>query len=139
MQKKYPFILFVLLNTTAIFFSACQSERKKETSLSALETAQQFIRLEMKGEFENADEYLLASDYNRNKLSADKKRYDLISEEVKKQLKSEIIKIESYEETSDSTAILNYSNAVDTILQCLYLERQNEKWFVNFKVQNPSK
>ena len=138
MLSRYNlFILSIIL--TSAFYVGCQSKKNEDISLTALETAQQFLRLEMSGDYSNASDILLSTDYNQTILSIHQKEYDAISEEQKKELKSEIINIVSYNETSDSTAILDFSNALDTAKKRLYLIRKNKKWYVDFKTQNSSK
>ena len=139
MRCRYNLFALSIFVVTASFFCGCQSNNKEDISLTALETAQQFLRLEMSGDYKNATENLLATDYNQTILSIHQKEYDAMSEEQKKQLKSDIINIVSYNETSDSTAILDYSNIVDTAKQRLYLIRLNKKWLIDFKTPNPSK
>ena len=136
MQKKQSLHLLIMLFTATWLCYGCQTKNKEEIKYTAMETAQQFIRLEMNGDFKNARSYVASTDYNSNKISEHQKRYESLSEEIKKQLKSENINIESYEEVSDSRAILSFSNSIDTGTQRLYLLRQNKKWSVDFKSQN---
>ena len=136
MTIKHLYHSFVFLFFGSCIGYGCQTNSKEEISLTAMETAQQFIRLEMNGDFTNARTYVVSTDYNSNKIAEHQKRYDALSEEIKKQLKSENINIESYEEVSDSTAILSFSNSIDTGTQKLYLSRQNKKWSIDFKSQN---
>ena len=136
MTIKHLYHSFVFLFVGSCLVYGCQTNSKEEISLTAMETAQLFIRLEMNGDFKNASAYLTTTDYNSNKLAEQEKRYESLSEEIKKQLKSENINIESYEEESDSRAILSFSNSIDTGTQRLYLSRQNKKWSVDFKSQN---
>lgn len=140
MRIRHHFFTFTIFcGATSYFFCGCQPNNKEYIPLTALETAQQFLRLEMSGNYKNATENLLANDYNQTTLSIHQKEYEAMSEEQKKQLKSDIINILSYNETSDSTAILDYSNTIDTAKQRLYLIRQNKKWLIDFKNPNPSK
>lgn len=138
-MKNRSFILSVIILCTCWFNQSCQSKKIDDAPQTALETAQQFLRLEMKGEFTNASNHLLITDYNQTILSTHEKDYVAMPEEKKTKLNSAFINIISYDETSDSTAILDYSNAIDTKTQRLFLIRQNKKWLVDFKAPKISK
>ncbi len=132
-MKETVFSLFIFFLSVCCFTQSCQSEIKEEAPLTALETAQQFLRLEMKGEFTKAEDNLLATEYNKSILSAHKNKYDAMSESMKKQIHSEIINIISYDENSDSTAVLEYTNGLGASTQKLQLIRKHKKWLIDFE------
>ncbi len=124
-MKKILFILSVLC-----FALACEQQRTRPDD--ALETAREFVRSSLDGDYKWANELLLKDSVNSYELEVLEKKYNTqMSAAEKEGYKKSSIIIHSVENASDSVVIVNYSNSFKKKQLPLKVVKKDGKWQVD--------
>lgn len=124
-MKKILLIVSVLC-----FVWACNNQRTRPDD--ALETAREFIRSSLDGDYKWANELLLKDSVNSYELEVLEKKYNTqMSAAEKEGFKKASIIIHSVENASDSVVIVNYSNSFKNKPLPLKVIKKDNKWQVD--------
>jgi len=127
MLKKIILISFI----SAAAFS-CSSPAKK-IPVTDVEVATAFIRDILDNKFDDAEQFLLKNETNKELFSRFKKDYSAKKEEVLEKYKKADILVNETSYVTDSIFIFNYSNSYTREAKNLKLVRVNGKWLVDFQ------
>ncbi len=123
-------LIFVFLYSTLLL--ACQQE-KRERPQDALETAREFIRSSLDGDYKWAKELMLQDSLNVYELGEIEKKYNTqMSVEDKEGYKKSSIIIHTVENVSDSVVIVNYSNSYKKKQMPIKVVKKDGLWQVDF-------
>lgn len=121
-------ILFIFCFIVVIV--ACEQQRVRPDD--ALETAREFVRSSLDGDYKWANELLLKDSVNSYELEVLEKKYNTqMSEADKEGYKKSSIIIHSVENASDSVVIVNYSNSFKNKPLPLKVVKKDGKWQVD--------
>ncbi|RXK62750.1 hypothetical protein ESA94_07065 [Lacibacter luteus] len=125
MMKKLSLILVV-----AIGLYACKQKRERPTD--EVDTARQFIRSSLNGDYEWARELMIKDSLNLYELGVIEKKYnEEMSKKDKEGYKNSTIVIHSVENVSDTVAIVNYSNTYKNKPMPLKVIKRDGIWQVD--------
>ena len=125
MMKK-----LVLFLVVAISVYACQQKRERPTE--ALDTAREFIRSSLDGDYDWAKELMLNDSSNAYILQRLEKNYNTgINDAEKAKFKDASIIVHSVDPVSDSVVIVNYSNSYKKKQLPLKVIKKDGKWQVD--------
>jgi hypothetical protein len=126
MSKIKRFLLVILL------ISGCRhsAEVNKE---DPLESARGFIESSLKGDYDEAEKYILQDSTNVQYLNGLKEFNNKRSEDEKEGYRDANILIDSTQKISDSVTIITYSNTYKNQPSKLKMVKKNNEWFVDFK------
>jgi hypothetical protein len=116
-----------------LFFFGCNLPGSREKHTDPLETGRQFIDASLKGNYDEAKNYLLTDSVNIEYFNGLVKFNDRLSPREKEGYKNANIIINSAENISDSVMIINYSNTFKNAPSKIKLVRINSEWLVDFK------
>ncbi len=116
-----------------LIFLACEQKDKKRNNAGPLETGRQFIDASLKGNYNEAEKYVLPDSINIEYFNGLVKFNDRLSPEAKEGYKNANIIINSVENVSDSVTIINYSNTFKNAPSKIKLVKINNEWMVDFK------
>ena len=120
----------LLLLTVIVFGIACEQQRTRPDD--AFDTAREFIRSSLDGDYDWANELMLQDSVNIYELGILSKKYKTeLSEQDKEGFKKSAIKIHSVENVSDSVVIVNYSNSFKKKQLPLKVVKKDGKWQVD--------
>ncbi len=126
MMKKLVLFLLVVLS-----FYACQQKRARPTE--ALDTAREFIRSSLDGDYDWARELMIKDSLNLYELEVIEKKYnDEMSKKDKEGYKSSSIIIHSIDAVSDTVVIVNYSNSYKKKQMPVKVIKRDGLWQVDF-------
>ncbi len=126
MLKKFSIILIA-----AISLYACQQERERPTD--ALETAREFIRSSLDGDYDWARELMIRDSLNLYELEIIEKKYKTeMSVADKEGYKSSSIIVHSVDNVSDSVVVVNYSNSFKKKPMPVKVIKRGGIWQVDF-------
>jgi hypothetical protein len=135
--KSIPFVLLVdmkkilLLLLVVVLFFACKQERERPTD--SLDTAREFIRSSLDGDFDWAKELMIQDSLNLYELGVIEKKYKTeMSEKDREGYKRSSIIVHSVDNVSDSVVIVNYSNSYKKKQMPVKVIRRNDIWQVDF-------
>jgi hypothetical protein len=126
-MKKIFIATFALL----ILLISC-NENKKAKPLTALDTGREFIRASLDGDFENAEEFLLADENNKQFFESYKSYYNRLPKQDKQKYKEASYEINKLMELNDSTVIINYANSYMHKPMEIKIIKKDNKWAVDF-------
>lgn len=120
----------LVLLAAVLFLVACEQERTRPDD--ALETAREFIRSSLDGDYEWANELMLQDSVNTYELGILSKKYKTeMSEADKEGYKKSSIIVHSVENASDTVVIVNYSNSFKNKQLPLKVIKKDNKWQVD--------
>ena len=126
MMKKLVLFLIVALS-----LFACQ--QKRERPAEALDTAREFIRSSLDGDYDWARELMIKDSLNLYELDIIEKKYnDEMSKKDKEGYKSSYIIIHSIDNVSDTVVIVNYSNSYKKKQMPVKVIKRDGIWQVDF-------
>ncbi|MFY8003840.1 MAG: hypothetical protein ACOVNR_03325 [Chitinophagaceae bacterium] len=123
-MKKYFFILISLL------FLACSNE-EWNVAESGLDAGREFIDACLKGNFEKAEFYMLASVENEKALDAIEKKYRNQNRDGRNEYRNASINILAVKELNVNEWEIEFQNSYDKKPGKLKAVKQAEKWLVN--------
>lgn len=98
-----------------------------------LESGRGFIESSLKGDYEEAEKYILQDSTNMEYFNGMKDFNSKRSNDEKKGYRDANILIDSTQQLSDSVTIIIYSNTYKNKSSKLKMIRKNNEWFVDFK------
>ncbi len=120
----------ILLLTVPLVFVSCSENRQRPDD--ALETAREFIRSSLDGDYKWANELMLKDSVNNIELEMIEKKYNSqMSASDKEGYKKSSIIVHSVENASDSVVIVNYSNTYKNKQLPLKVIKKDGKWQVD--------
>ena len=122
-------LLFFLL---IICFAGCNTTPEVKKT-DPLESGRGFIEASLKGDYEEAQKYLLQDSINVEYFNGFKNFNNKRTEEEKEGYRDANIIIDSIEKLSDSVTIISYSNSYKMKASRLKMVRRNNEWLVDFK------
>ncbi len=126
MMKKLSVILLI-----AVGLFACKQKRERPTD--EIDTARQFIRSSLDGDYDWARELMLKDSLNLYELEIIEKKYkDEMSQKDKVGYRESQIIVHSVENVSDSVVIVNYSNTYKKKQMPLKVIKRDGIWQVDF-------
>jgi len=126
MLKKFSIILIAVIS-----LYACQQERERPTD--ALETAREFIRSSLDGDYDWARELMIKDSLNLYELEIIEKKYKTeMSAADKEGYKSSSIIVHSVDNVSDSVVVVNYSNSYKKKPMPIKVIKRDGLWQVDF-------
>jgi Domain of unknown function (DUF4878) len=126
MMKKFSIILIAVLS-----LYACKQERERPTD--ALDTAREFIRSSLDGDYTWARELMIKDSLNLYELDVIEKKYkDEMSKKDKEGYKGSSIIIHSVDNVSDTVVIVNYSNSYKKKQMPVKVIKRDGLWQVDF-------
>ena len=136
--QSIPFVLLIdmkkllLLLLVIVLIAACKNNQH-ERPTDALDTAREFIRSSLDGDFEWAGELMIRDSLNLYELSVIEKKYkNEMSAKDKEGYKSSSILVHSVDNVSDSVVIVNYSNSYKKKQMPVKVIKRNGVWQVDF-------
>lgn len=121
--------LLLLLTVSTVFISCSQNRQRPD---DALETAREFIRSSLDGDYKWANELMLIDSVNSIELEMIEKKYNSeMSASDKEGYKRSSIIVHSVENASDSVVIVNYSNTYKNKQLPLKVIKKDGKWQVD--------
>ena len=104
-MKKLTFLLLIVL-------AIVSCKQKEERPTDALNTAREFIRSSLDGNYERARELMIQDSLNLYELDQLEKKYKTeMNDNDKAEYKKASIIVHSVENVSDTVVIVNYSNS----------------------------
>ena len=126
MNKIIAGILFILS------VSACNQPPEIRKS-DPLQSGRGFIESSLKGDYDEAQKYILQNPANIQYFDLWKTFADKRSADEKEGYKDANILIDSTQKISDSVTIISYSNTYKNKPSKLKMVRKNNEWLVDFK------
>lgn len=121
--------ILLLLTVSTVFISCSQNRQRPD---DALETAREFIRSSLDGDYKWANELMLIDSVNSIELEMIEKKYNSeMSASDKEGYKRSSIIVHSVENASDSVVIVNYSNTYKNKQLPLKVIKKDGKWQVD--------
>mgnify|MGYP001552555590 CR=1 FL=1 len=127
-MKKIIIGLLVVVS----LISAC-SHSAEVNKRDPLESGRGFIESTLKGDFDEAQKYLLQDSVNMEYFNMYKDFNSGRSKEEKEGYKNANIIIDSTQNLSDSVSIITYSNTFKNKPSKIKLVKKNNDWLVDFK------
>lgn len=127
MSKIVSRMLAVILTITACKQAAVINKK------DPLASGRGFIESSLRGNYDEAQNYLLPDSVNLQYFEGLKEFNNKQSDSVKDGYKNANILIDSTQNLSDSVTIITYSNTYKNIPSKLKMVKKNEEWLVDFK------
>jgi hypothetical protein len=127
MKKIIISLSFAIFLITACKHSAEVNKR------DPLESGRGFIESSLKGDYNEAQKYVLQDSINMEYLNGLKNFYTNRSKSEKEGYKNANILIDSTQQLSDSVTIITYSNTYKNQPSKLRMVKKNNQWWVDFK------
>jgi hypothetical protein len=122
--------LFVLL-AVVLAVASCKQDKPRPTD--ALDTAREFIRSSLDGEYDWARELMIKDSLNLYELEIIEKKYkEEMSKKDKEGYKGSSIIIHSIDNVSDTVVIVNYSNSYKKKQMPVKVIKRDGLWQVDF-------
>ena len=121
----------LLLLAVIVAVASCKQERERPTE--ALDTAREFIRSSLDGDYDWARELMIKDSLNLYELDLIEKKYkDEMSKKDKEGYKGSSIIIHSVDNVSDTVVIVNYSNSYKKKQMPVKVIKRDGLWQVDF-------
>jgi hypothetical protein len=121
----------IIIFVVALGLFACEKRRERPTE--ALDTAREFIRSSLDGDYDWARELMIKDSLNLYELDVIEKKYkDEMSKKDKEGYKASSILIHSVDNVSDSVVIVNYSNSYKKKPMPVKVIKRDGLWQVDF-------
>jgi hypothetical protein len=122
----------ILLLLVVVSIAACKNDQH-ERPTDALDTAREFIRSSLDGDFDWAGELMIKDSLNLYELGVIEKKYkNEMSAKDKEGYKNSSILVHSVDNVSDSVVIVNYSNSYKKKQMPVKVIKRNGVWQVDF-------
>ena len=126
---KYVICLIMLLG----MFSACSSDKNYEPADNALVSTQQFLLGCLKGDFKQADYYLLKDSTNQAQLAGLKEAYYQNNVDQRMAYRKANVIIQNDEVLSTTEEVITYQNSYDKVTRKLKSIKTDSGWKVDLK------
>ena len=130
---KISITSFLILIITC--FIACNQSGQNNKPADALEAGRDFIDASLKGNYKDAERYILKDSVNTMYLDGMSDFYNKMDAREKEGYKNAniIIGKDGIQNLSDSVTIINYSNTFKNIPSKIKVIKVNGDWLVDFK------
>lgn len=119
-------LLFVLI--------ACKNNESTEPkSDSDMDAARNFLDAALKGDFKEANKYMLQDSANKDYLFLSERSYQRISPEKKDSMKKASLRFFDTRQVNDSTTITIFANSYRNDKDTLRIVRRSGQWLVDLK------
>lgn len=118
---------------TVIFIAAACKHSAEVSKRDPLESGRGFIESSLKGDYDEAQKYLLQDSVNMQYFEGMKDFNSKRSKDEKEGYKNANILIDSTQQLSDSVTIITYSNTYKNKSSRLKMVKKNNEWLVDFK------
>jgi hypothetical protein len=116
------------------FFISCSSKPHFEAAKNGIDASREFIDACLKGDYEKANFYLLATDSNKILLDKIKNAYQLNTKSKKAQFADASIIVLDINYVDEKTMIFNYKNSLDLFARKLKAVMQpNGNWLIDLQ------
>ncbi len=124
----------IIISVLSFIFilSAC-NHSPEVNKRDPLESGRGFIESSLKGDYDEAQKYVLQDSINMEYLNGLKDFYQKRSKAEKEGYKNANILIDSTQQLSDSVSIITYSNTYKNQPSKLRMVKKNNEWLVDFK------
>jgi len=122
----------ILLILSVLSLTACNQPAEVRKG-DPLESARGFIESSLKGDYDEAQKYLLQDNTNIQYFDGMKDFNDKRSAAEKEGYRDANILIDSTQKISDSVTIISYSNTYKNKPSKLKMVKKNNEWLVDFK------
>jgi len=122
----------ILLILSVLSLTACNQPAEIRKG-DPLESARGFIESSLKGDYDEAQKYLLQDNTNIQYFDGMKDFNDKRSAAEKEGYRDANILIDSTQKISDSVTIISYSNTYKNKPSKLKMVKKNNEWLVDFK------
>ncbi|KAA9037662.1 DUF4878 domain-containing protein [Ginsengibacter hankyongi] len=124
----------LIIGILAIIFTILACKHSAEVSKrDPLESGRGFIESSLKGDYDEAQKYLLQDSINMQYFEGLKDFNSKRSDVEKEGYKNANILIDSTQQLSDSVTIITYSNTYKNKPSRLKMVKKNNEWLVDFK------
>lgn len=124
----------VVISAVAVILSLTACTHSAEVSKKdPLESGRGFIESSLKGDYDEAQKYLLQDSINMEYFNGLKDFAGKRSKDEKEGYKNANILIDSTQQLSDSVTIITYSNTYKNQPSKLKMVKKNNDWLVDFK------
>jgi hypothetical protein len=127
-MKKFLIVMAGVITVV----SACNHSAEVNKK-DPLESGRGFIESSLKGDYDEAQKYILPDSTNMQYLNGLREFYNNESQADKDGYKNANILIDSTQHLSDSVTIITYSNTYKNEPSKLKLVKKNNEWLVDFK------
>jgi type IV secretory pathway component VirB8 len=127
MKKLLISVLVLILIITACNHSAEVSKK------DPLESGRGFIESSLKGDYDEAQKYILQDSTNMEYFNGMKDFNSKRNDDEKEGYKNANILIDSTQQLSDSVTVITYSNTFKNKPSRLKMIKKNNEWLVDFK------
>lgn len=132
MMKKIGIFLFLAIIASVVLIAVFRKE-ERERPTEALDTAREFIRSSLDGDYDWARELMIKDSLNLYELDVIEKKYkDEMSKKDKEGYKESSIIIHSVDNVSDTVVIVNYSNSYKKKQMPVKVIKRDGLWQVDF-------
>jgi len=112
---------------------SCQSTPRFEPANDPLEAGRYFVESCLKGEFKEAQFYILKDTLNQLQLDSISESYHQLDKEGRQQLRQASIQINNVTTLDSNNAVLQYQNSFEKIARSVKIVRNEHGWQVNLK------
>ena len=112
---------------------SCQSTPLFEPAKDPLEAGRYFVESCLKGEFKEAQFYILKDSLNQLHLDSISESYHQLDKEGRQQLRQASIQINNVTTLDSNNAVLQYQNSFEKIARSVKIVRNEQGWQVNLK------
>jgi hypothetical protein len=112
---------------------SCQSTPRFEPAKDPLEAGRYFVESCLKGEFKEAQFYILKDTLNQLQLDSISESYHQLDKEGRQQLRQASIQINNVTTLDSNNAVLQYQNSFEKIARSIKIVRNEHGWQVNLK------
>jgi hypothetical protein len=130
MKSKAIFIGFLLLALIGCDDSDKSREQKSENDMDA---ARNFLEAALKGNFNQASNYMLQDSTNLGYLDVTERKYQTLDANKKDSLKTSSLRFYDTRHANDSTTITIFANSYKNDRDTLKIVRQGGRWLVDLK------
>jgi hypothetical protein len=124
----------VIISVVAIIFTNTACNHSPEVSKrDPLESGRGFIKSSLKGDYIEAQKYLLKDSINMQYFEGLENFNSKRSDDEKEGYKNANILIDSTQQLSDTVTIITYSNTYKNKPSKLKMVKKNNEWLVDFK------
>lgn len=129
-MKKFGYLLF------ALSLVACGGDDRQATTTTSdndIDAARNFIQAALKGDYDQAKNFMVIDSLNLGQLGAIERLNERLTEDDKRKYQAASIRIHNDHKLNDSTSIVHYSNSYRNKIDSLKVVKVDGKWLVDFK------
>ncbi len=130
----YTMRIPILLSLIFLSCNDASEDKPKEQSENNIDAARNFLEASLKGNFDEAKEFMIQDSLNEDYLDKSKRMFHVnMNEETRQGLRGATIRIHDVKNISDSASTIIYSNSFMNNHDTLRVNRINGEWLVDLK------